>query len=895
MTRLARLQLAAGVILCISGLRQTARADPPTDVQIAAAVAEYQSAAKSLQPADAAGRLKAAQSALKGMHVLEMSADQISSVSRTGMLNVMGYNGWAVSPQQQEHFRALTNSGWIDACWPYGGPSLGLARLYELAQLPTVEGAKACVAAVYFIPPALPGVPEQQSRVTDAATVSWIRRTCEHVAMTQALNAGVCADLPILLDARFTDSKLLARCTRSIESLERVLTPELPPIPLARFDRVLDALAQAPDARWLVRERIRWKVKQLLPKATARIPAGDMSTPGEIAGMNKRLAEIEQRIAQLDAQVKEDTAAGAAAALARLRYPPVAMDAADASQVATTRRAASEVLARALTHPRLADALRAGDGTLFESFGQFDPAVVDAALPAILKLAPVIPESAPASLALATRPLVELLARHQETDAATREALRQKVIKLIGTTIAALPAAEAATKAQLDIMQKQVGSTWAQGQLVGKPTPSLSARLNSHGDDVWPGFERPPSSLSDFEGRVLVLYFWEIGRSQSVEGLNWIRQLEDRYAGCPMTLLAVADHLGAPGSAEQNLQKQLEAVDAYLAERRITTTVVLVSENASERFGTFETPGMAIVDPKGIVRYAALIPDFKPIAESDTSKTIDALLREFKLTLPGTPEAAAADLDQRVDAVVKNTPRKLADFVRQNRGNAKSPRARQIMLNMLPDQMMRRYQINPSQLSIAHLIRLRPIIHDNGPSFGIFRSEFMRVADRDDVDGAEAGCAGLTTLTPPDSIGPVEKPQSPTSFESNFVLKVLHHKHLAEAFREGRAEGFFTFVSRTHPQTIKEVLEELLKVAETIPNDTAAVLVPRFGDLVEGLKRHSAPPERVEAVRKRLLSVAQARQTDVRAGKVVAPRGSSDQFFAAQVDAGVKRLEGTAN
>lgn len=871
-------------------------ADAPTDEQVAGAVAKFQAAVKQLSTEDAKalarGRLEAARNALQEIHVFEMTSDQILLAGRSGMLSAMGWNGWTFTPQQQAHIQDLVNAGWKENCWPYGGGAPAQIRLYELSRAETAEGAKACIASMYFLPPVPPNAPEAQSRVTEAAVVSWLRRTCEHAGLAAALNSGSVADLGILFDPKFTEPRLVARCTKAIERLERVLTAALPPQALARFDRIIAALERAPDGNWQTWQRMRLKSQRLVTAALDHVADNDAAKP-ELSTFRNQLTDLAKRIAALDEKAGDDGPEGANAAVDRLRFPPVALDKdAVAAQRVDLRARAREMLLRALSHPQIGAKLRGGDGTLFDALAQYDAPVVDELFPAVLKLAPSIPDDGPLSLALSAGPVLDLLARHPEADEAARTKLRERLVSLLGAAKQKLAANDPARE-RLDRLEQSAGSPFARGTLIGKPCPMIVFNYSTWGEGPWLGFSQRPVNIEDMRGRVTVLYFWEPASSASIEGLSWLRDLEKRYAGCPVSVLAVVERRRISAAARTDgdggdVSRELEWLEHRLKDKSTPRSVVASYEPVFDSFGVGAAPKLAILDPRGVVRFAGLSLESESAAESATAAKIDSLLREFELTLPGTPESKTADIDQRIDHVNRQRPRMLEELMRGPRGD-KAARRKQLTLDLLGDRLVHEQEIDIDRLTVSQLMRLRPVFTDRSSGFTRMKESLRRMAAKDGLDGMEAACGLLTMLTGPISLG--QRGGNPMPDEAKFVTQVLHDPRLADALRRGRGSGVFTFVGRTHPQTISACLPDLLALADVIPDDTSIEHVTQFRQLFEALKRAEPSHEKLEPLRNKLLAIARARQADLAAGKAAPPHDVPPLFFKAQIGSAIEYLE----
>ncbi len=103
-------------------------------------------------------------------------------------------------------------------------------------------------------------------------------------------------------------------------------------------------------------------------------------------------------------------------------------------------------------------------------------------------------------------------------------------------------------------------------------------------------------SLSDFNGKVVMVHFWATWCPPCVEELPTLATLNESMAGKDFEMLAVSvDEGGA------------DAVTSFMHRNNLNIPVLLDSDRATaSRYGTYKFPETYILDRQGIVRYKAI-------------------------------------------------------------------------------------------------------------------------------------------------------------------------------------------------------------------------------------------------------------------------------------------------
>ena len=132
------------------------------------------------------------------------------------------------------------------------------------------------------------------------------------------------------------------------------------------------------------------------------------------------------------------------------------------------------------------------------------------------------------------------------------------------------------------------GQAWAAGTMrpwESGPTPPLALRDLS-------GKEH---KLADYKGKVVVLNFWATWCDPCREEMPAMQRLQDKLAGKPFVVLAVAYGEGPP------------RVSAFLKETRVRFTVLLDRDtSAATAWKVKVLPTTLVIDPQQKVRFVAV-------------------------------------------------------------------------------------------------------------------------------------------------------------------------------------------------------------------------------------------------------------------------------------------------
>jgi thiol-disulfide isomerase/thioredoxin len=177
---------------------------------------------------------------------------------------------------------------------------------------------------------------------------------------------------------------------------------------------------------------------------------------------------------------------------------------------------------------------------------------------------------------------------------------------------------------------------YARGNLVGFAAPDIQFEWYRDGS----GQVGKIRSLSELQGKVVVLDFWTTWCGPCVAAFPHVKALSRYYKGFDVAVIGVTSYQGYISmngghiEAGDDHAKEIKLLDQFAQAKDVTWPIVVSKQSVfNPDYGINGIPDVVIVDPKGIVRYVDLRPD-TPLQEK--VQMIDKLLSEASLPTPAT-------------------------------------------------------------------------------------------------------------------------------------------------------------------------------------------------------------------------------------------------------------------
>jgi thiol-disulfide isomerase/thioredoxin len=369
----------------------------------------------------------------------------------------------------------------------------------------------------------------------------------------------------------------------------------------------------------------------------------DLERQGILTLLNKR-TEIHARLQEL---ASTPDLSGARATLMAITYAPSATAGLQGEELAAARksdaRVRAELAVAALKHPGIAEAFSAGQANeLFSHLSPYNAEALAGLEPKILAIESLISEDLPTPALTRTVSIFDLVSSDKlNFEPAAKERIRTRVLGLVRERVESLPEDDKA-RTSLTRTASYLDGAYARGTLVNHTAPELEI--------IWTNSKEPLASLADLRGRVVVVDFWATWCGPCIGSFPEVRELVAHYEGYPVTILGVTSIQGyhinhkAEDPKDRRIdtkgdpQREMALMTEFVEQMDVTWPVAFTTQEVfNPEYGVRGIPHVAIIDPKGVVRYRGLHPK-SPL--TDKTSKIDPLLREAGLPVPAAPAPA---------------------------------------------------------------------------------------------------------------------------------------------------------------------------------------------------------------------------------------------------------------
>jgi thiol-disulfide isomerase/thioredoxin len=133
-------------------------------------------------------------------------------------------------------------------------------------------------------------------------------------------------------------------------------------------------------------------------------------------------------------------------------------------------------------------------------------------------------------------------------------------------------------------------------EILGSRAPEISVQTWIQGE---------PVTLKELRGRVVLLEFWATWCKPCQEMFPKLRQLDEEYAARGLEIIALTRHYMAYRATAESQEEELELMRKMTGEHGLAFRIgVAEDERTQEEYGATGLPTLALIDRRGVVRYA---------------------------------------------------------------------------------------------------------------------------------------------------------------------------------------------------------------------------------------------------------------------------------------------------